>query len=53
MKFLRIIAILAIVTALSILTFYVDRERTYKASTLSGIFENQPTLAALDLQVAS
>lgn len=46
MKILRIFAVAIVVVFLGVLTYYVNQGRTYNTSTLSGTFENQPTLAS-------
>lgn len=42
----RILIVLCIVTALGVLTYYAEQEKTRKNSVLSGTFENQPTVVS-------
>ncbi|MBQ7501427.1 HlyD family efflux transporter periplasmic adaptor subunit [bacterium] len=46
MKFAKVIAIVLVISVLGLLTYMTEKKRQEENSVLSGIFENQPTLAA-------
>ena len=46
MKYMKIIFIIFVICVLGTITYYTEQKRQEEKSILSGIFENQPTLAA-------